>query len=152
VISKLPGIKQAALMLLASGVAFAGEPARLVATVCTSCHGLDVVKKKQADKEEWRGVVKAMVDRGASLKPEEAAEVTEYLAKNYGKQDRAKALVESICTLCHEFARISTEALTKDQWAGEIRGMLDEGAPLSNEEFEMVVDYLAKTYGVKQQQ
>lgn len=150
-ISRLPGISVATTVLLVSGVVFAAEPADLVKTVCASCHQLDVVTKKQATKQEWREVVKAMVDKGAPLKPEEADAVTDYLAAKYGKRDRAKELVESVCILCHEFARISTEALTRDQWAGEIRGMIAEGAPLTDEEFELVVDYLAKTYGVKDQ-
>jgi hypothetical protein len=42
--------------------------------------------------------------------------------------------------------------LSKEEWAGVIKGMLAEGAPLTDEEFEMVVRYLAKTYGVKQEQ
>jgi len=142
-------------MLLACGVAFAAEPAELVKTACSSCHKLDVVTSKQKTKDEWRGVVKTMVDKGAALKPDEAAAVTEYLAAKYGKPDpareaRAKSLVESVCILCHEFARISTEQLTRDQWAGEIRGMLAEGAPLNDDEFDMVLDYLTKHYGPKE--
>ncbi len=142
--------------MLASGIAFAAEPAELVKTACTTCHNLDVVTQKLVSKDEWRDVVNAMVKKGAALKPDEASAVTDYLATKYTrltpeKEARAKALVESVCILCHEFARISTEALTRDQWAGEIRGMLAEGAPLTDEEFDIVVDYLTKTYGVKQQ-
>lgn len=69
-----------------------------------------------------------------------------------GKPDRAKKLVESVCVLCHEFARVERQKLSKAEWAGVIRGMLAEGAPLTDEEFSMVVDYLAKTYGVKEKQ
>ena len=137
---------------LSAGVALgAEEPAKLVQAVCANCHTLEVITKKQATKDEWREVVKKMVDKGAALNPGEASAVTEYLAAKYGRRDRAKELVESICVLCHEFARISTEALTRDQWAGEIRGMVAEGAPLSDEDFDLVVDYLTKTYGVKKQ-
>lgn len=88
-----------------------------------------------------------MIAKGAPLKPSDTAAVTEYLFSKYG--NRGKELVETVCILCHEFARISTEALTRDQWAGEIKGMLEEGAPLTREEFDLVVDYLTKTYGVK---
>jgi cytochrome c5 len=146
VISRLPGISGACALFCAS-VVLGAEPAALVQKACVSCHTLEVIAKKQATKDEWREVVKAMVDKGAPLKPEETAVVVEYLASKYG--NRGKELVESVCVLCHEFARISTEALTRDQWAGEIRGMLAEGAPLTDEEFEIVVDYLTKTYGVK---
>jgi cytochrome c5 len=140
-------------------VVLGAEPAALVEKACLSCHTLEVVTKKKATKDEWRETVKAMVEKGAALKPEEAVQVTEYLAAKYGRaftpqetrkrEARGKELVESVCVLCHEFARISTEALTRDQWAGEIRGMLAEGAPLTDEEFDIVVDYLTKTYGVK---
>jgi hypothetical protein len=163
VISKLPGISGAAVLLCASVFCASGasgaEPAKLVQTACVGCHTLETVTKKQATKEEWRGIVKTMIEKGAALKPDEASQVTEYLAAKYGraltaeevsKRDaRGKALVESVCILCHEFARISSEALNHDQWAGEIRGMLAEGAPLTDEEFDIVVDYLTKTYGVK---
>jgi cytochrome c5 len=138
--------------LLVAGAAHAVEPAQLVKTICSSCHSLELVTKKQATKDEWRDTVKAMVDRGAALKPDEVAAVTDYLAANFGKHDRAKELVESVCTLCHEFGRIARQELSKDEWAGMIKGMLAEGAPLTDEEFSMVVDYLAKTYGVKERQ
>ena len=65
------------------------------------------------------------------------------------QRTRTKALVESVCTLCHEFARVERKELTKSEWAGEIKGMLAEGAPLTEDEFDRVVEYLAITYGVK---
>jgi cytochrome c5 len=140
------------LALLWAGIAFGAEPAALVEKACLSCHTMDVIAKKTATKDEWRETVYAMVAKGAPLKAEEVEAVSGYLAGKYGlsaRDARGKELVESVCILCHEFARISTEALTRSQWAGEIRGMLAEGAPLTDEEFEIVVDYLAKTYGVK---
>jgi cytochrome c5 len=69
-----------------------------------------------------------------------------------GKPDQVKELVESVCVLCHEFSRVERQQLNKDEWAGVIKGMLAEGAPLTDEEFSMVVDYLARTNGVKEQQ
>ncbi len=154
-ISRLQGIS--ALGLLVAGVTWAGETgsantgtpeaAKLFQSACSTCHSLDTVTQKQKTKEEWRQVVKNMVAKGADLKPEEANAVAEYLGTKY--LNRGKELVESVCILCHEFARISTEQLTRDQWAGEIRGMLEEGAPLTDEEFKLVLDYLTKTYGPK---
>ena len=147
-------------MLLSAAGAFAGEPSdaakptELVSKVCSACHTLDRITKKQATTEEWRGIVKTMVDKGAPLKADEVSAVTEYLASKYGRpktrEERGKDLVESVCILCHEFARISTEQLTRDAWAGEIRGMLAEGAPLNDEEFDIVLDYLTEHYGPKQ--
>lgn len=151
-ISRLPGISVAAVLFLCASAASGLEPEKLVETVCTGCHSMDKITQRQATTEEWRKTVQDMVAKGAPLGPDEADAVAEYLGKKYGlsedaKLARGKKLVESVCILCHEFARISTEQLTRDQWAGEIRGMLEEGAPLNDDEFEMVLDYLTKTYG-----
>ena len=73
-------------------------------------------------------------------------------AKKQAEHGRAKELVEGVCVLCHEFARVERQQLSKDEWAGIIKGMLAEGAPLTDQEFSMVVDYLTKTYGVKEQE
>jgi cytochrome c5 len=110
------------LALLCAGVVLGAEPAALVQKACVSCHTLEVVTKKKATKDEWRETVKTMVDKGAPLQSAEVDTVVEYLAAKYAKlsaqeirkrEARGKELVESVCVLCHEFARISTEALTR---------------------------------------
>jgi cytochrome c5 len=140
--------------LLFAAVAFAGsntplpegEGKKIVEGACASCHGLDVVGGKQWSRLRWEAVVAAMVDRGAPLKKGEAPVVVQYLAKNFG-EDRDKALVEDICSLCHEWQRVKDHELTKEQWSGVIKGMLFEGAPVTDEEFNLIVEYLAKNFG-----
>ena len=56
-------------------------------------------------------------------------------------------LVVEICTYCHEFERVTRQRLGKDQWRGLIKGMVDEGAPVTDEEFSRIVNYLAKNFG-----
>jgi hypothetical protein len=46
-------------------------------------------------------------------------------------------------------ARVSRQALTREQWRGFIKGMVDEGAPVTDQEFSMIVDYLAEHFGPK---
>jgi cytochrome c5 len=127
-----------------------GEGKKIVEVACVSCHGLEVLPNKQWSQERWRTVVAAMIDRGASLKPPEAAEVVEYLAKNFGEDtsnSKGRKLVEDICSLCHEWQRIEGHQLTKGQWGGVIKGMIIEGAPVTEEEFDQIVEYLAKNFG-----
>jgi cytochrome c5 len=127
-----------------------GEGKKIVEAACVSCHGLDVVESKQWDRERWQTVVTGMVARGASLNSGEADEVVAYLAKNFGGvagQNKGKKLVEDICSLCHEWQRVKGQELTKDQWSGVIKGMISEGAPVTDEEFDLIVEYLAKNYG-----
>ena len=59
----------------------------------------------------------------------------------------AQKLVEDICSLCHEWQRVQGHELTKEQWGGVIKGMIFEGAPVTDEEFDLIVEYLAKHYG-----
>jgi len=60
---------------------------------------------------------------------------------------KGKDLIDSICFWCHEPERIDDQHLDKKGWTNLIRAMVYEGAPLTNDEFEMVVEYLAKNHG-----
>jgi competence protein ComEA len=66
------------------------------------------------------------------------------------REAQGKKLVSEICTLCHEIDRVEKQHLSKDEWTGWIKGMIAEGAPVTDEEFSIIVDYLAKNYGVNQ--
>jgi cytochrome c5 len=134
------------------GLAFAGGDAlpegagkKVVETACSSCHGLEVITSKKLTRQRWQVLVLAM--GSPSLSKTESAEAVEYLAKNFGEKDRGKELVEDICSLCHEWQRIKDQHLSKDEWAGTIKGMIFEGAPVTDEEFNLIVDYLAKNFG-----
>ena len=124
-----------------------GEGKQIVESVCSSCHQLNVVTNKKLSEPEWRNVVFSMIDRGATLSKEETAAAAGYLAKNFGKYDRAKELVEDICSSCHELRRIRSQQLSREQWLDLIKGMLSEGAAVTDQETAMIVDYLATNFG-----
>jgi competence protein ComEA len=63
------------------------------------------------------------------------------------REAKGKKLVEDICSLCHEWQRVKGHELTKDQWTGVIKGMIAEGAPVTEEEFDLIAEYLAKNFG-----
>jgi cytochrome c5 len=124
-----------------------GDGKQIVETSCSSCHSTEVVTSKNYSKERWRSVVEAMIDEGARLTKAEAVRVVEYLARNFGEKERARQLYVEICSYCHELERVRRQALTREQWRGLIKGMVDEGAPVTSEEFSMIVDYLAEHFG-----
>lgn len=66
-------------------------------------------------------------------------------------EQRGRDLIESVCSLCHELDRIHNQRLTREGWRGMIAGMLAEGAPVTEEEMTLIVNYLAKNFGVKAQ-
>lgn len=84
------GLSVAFFVLLAAAVSCeksqarsqqAGDPATLVMTACTACHETqricDGLGKK--DKGAWNKTVTRMVDKGASVAPEDIPAVVEYL-------------------------------------------------------------------------
>jgi hypothetical protein len=64
-------------------------------------------------------------------------------------QDRGRELVEDVCTYCHNLDRLRDKELSREEWRGLIKGMISEGAPVTDEEFSMILDYLVKHYGRK---
>ena len=71
-----------------------------------------------------------------------AAGRNEPSAKNRGRE-----LVEDVCTYCHNLERLSGQELSREEWRGLIKGMISEGAPVTDEEFSRILDYLVKNYG-----
>ena len=146
-------MKFAAALLLAT-IAFGGGTLQLpdgpgkkiLESACATCHGLDVVASKKFSKQRWQVIVIGMLETN-SLKKAEMAELVDYLAANFGEKDRGRELVESICSVCHEWQRVEGRHLSKDEWAGTIKGMIFEGAPVTDEEFELMVNYLARAFG-----
>ena len=67
--------------------------------------------------------------------------------KKVSKTDRGRELVLDVCTYCHELERVTRQRLTKEQWSDVIKGMVSEGAPVTDEEFSLIVEYLAKNFG-----
>ena len=58
-----------------------------------------------------------------------------------------KELVMTVCTQCHDTARIVSKKKTKDEWNELVDSMAARGAKASDEEFDTIVNYLAKYFG-----
>ena len=57
-----------------------------------------------------------------------------------------KDLVEAICSECHTTERITTQQLTKPQWADKVLEMLQEAPDVKQSERDTIVEYLAKNF------
>jgi len=58
-----------------------------------------------------------------------------------------KDLVVKVCTVCHDSARIVSKKWTKAEWNETVDKMAMRGAMASDDEFEIIVTYLAKNFG-----
>jgi cytochrome c5 len=126
-----------------------GPGRKTVERVCGNCHELDVVTDKRLDRAQWQDIVNEMIGFGAKLSKGQATDVINYLARNFGAKDRGRELVEDVCTYCHGLEKLNGQELSKEEWRNLIKGMIFEGAPVTDEEFALIVDYLAKHFGKK---
>jgi competence protein ComEA len=57
-----------------------------------------------------------------------------------------KALVQKACSKCHGLVGIIRARNSKEAWAGIVDDMVSRGAEGSDEELEVIIDYLAKNF------
>jgi virginiamycin B lyase len=62
-------------------------------------------------------------------------------------EGEGKDLVETVCTQCHGLESTTDARYTLDEWRNVVYDMVSEGAPLLDDEVEIIAQYLAKNYG-----
>lgn len=58
-----------------------------------------------------------------------------------------QTLLEERCTQCHGLEQTTSASKTRDAWLSTVERMIGKGAELNDAEKEVLVDYLAETYG-----
>ena len=57
-----------------------------------------------------------------------------------------KELVAKVCSQCHEAEVVVGKKLAKEAWSAVVDDMASRGAQATDEEFEKIVEYLAKNF------
>jgi cytochrome c5 len=149
-----------AMPACAQGALPPGEGRDLLATACSQCHALNVIRSMREGAEGWKRHVYNMVTRGAQLNAREADMVVAYLAANFGPTAPAaaatpvalpsgpgKELVEARCTACHDLERVASATRQKSQWPALVANMVNRGAVATPEEAQAISSYLASHFG-----
>jgi mono/diheme cytochrome c family protein len=63
-----------------------------------------------------------------------------------GSSSEGQALMQARCSVCHSLNRITSAHKTADQWKTTVDQMISNGAQLSAQEEQTLVDYLAQNY------
>jgi cytochrome c5 len=115
---------------------------------CLTCHDLRPIQVSALDREGWGGVVGSMVERGAQLNESDVPTLVDYLARNYGPlpDGPGKKILLNTCTVCHDTSRIKRTALDREGWQDLLGAMLNEGAMLSEQDFPVLLNYLASNF------
>ena len=136
-------------------VGTAQEPERgeriMNASCQTSCHTVRNIQTQAMDADAWSKTVNTMVEKGAKVAPDDIPVLVRYLAEHHGPipEGRGKEIVLNICTMCHDLSRIKLGRRSTEEWEETLISMLNEGAPLSDENFAIVHQYLSKNFGVE---
>jgi cytochrome c5 len=120
----------------------------LNAACSTTCHDTRPIDTQALDEAGWTKAVKAMIEKGADVKPDDVPVLIGYLVKYHGPlpDGPGKDIVLNICTQCHDLQRVRRERLTPEGWAEILETMLNEGAPLTEQDFIAVLRYLARNF------
>jgi cytochrome c5 len=167
----VPALCAAALTVAAIGSACAqgtppaalpaGDGGDMLATACSQCHTLAVIRSMREGPEGWKRHVYNMVTRGAQLTAREADTVITYLATNFGPTATpaaavakvtlpggpGKELVETRCTACHDLERVATIKRQKADWPVLVANMVGRGAVATPEEAQTITSYLTAHFG-----
>jgi cytochrome c5 len=121
---------------------------KILNTACTSCHELRPIETSALDTEGWSKVVAAMVEKGAPVKKEDEPVLVKYLVNNFGPlpDGPGRAILLNVCTQCHRLDRVRLRGGTRQDWDDLLSHMLNEGAPLSDQEYPILLNYLARNF------
>ena len=155
----------AALGAAASGRAGAAEPfaaARIMAQVepdpgetimnaaCQDCHDLRMIQTQAMDAEGWTKTVNSMIEMGAEVAKDDIPVLVKFLSFQYGPvpDGPGKAILLNTCTMCHDLSRIKFGRRSAEEWEETLISMLNEGAPLNDQDFVTIHHYLSENFGV----
>lgn len=118
---------------------------------CQGCHDLRPVQISAQDATGWTETIAAMVDNGAEIDEKETPILVRHLVLNYGPvpDGPGKSILLNMCTMCHDLGRIKTARRSSEEWEETLISMLNEGAPLSDEQFPLIHHYLSEHFNVE---
>jgi cytochrome c5 len=138
----------AAAVTAGQGASQTDKGEQLMNGSCASCHDLRPIQTQALDSEGWSAVVAAMVDKGAQIEKTDIPVLVEYLARNHGPlpDGAGKKILLNTCTVCHDLMRVKRNLATREEWEDTLGAMLNEGAMLSEEDFPVLLSYLARYF------
>jgi cytochrome c5 len=122
---------------------------RLMNASCQGCHAVRVIQVQAKNAEEWAKTIDAEIAKGAKVAKEDIPVLVEYLVDHHGPlpNGAGKAIVLNVCTMCHDLGRIRRGRRSPEEWEETLNAMLNEGAPLSDDQFPIVHAYLSRNFG-----
>lgn len=144
------------MTLCSAAIAFSAGPSPqgipkgevIMNNACMGCHEFRKIQTQAHDAAGWTKLVSSMVEKGAEVKKEDVPVLVEYLTERYGPlpDGAGKSIMLEVCTMCHELHTIRETGATRDEWEDILVHMINEGAPLSDDDFPILLNYLARNF------
>lgn len=80
---------------------------------------------------------------GAAIAPSSAQDAEPPRTLTPGK---GVELTTARCVICHDAQHITRARLSRDEWAYNIKNMIERGAPITQDEIAVILEYLAAYY------
>ncbi len=148
-----------------------GSGKSLVSAQCANCHALDVALSKRGTATEWSGIIKTMIERGATITDTDAAVMAGYLGQHFGpgapppasasatasagQAGQASALPDlpgrdvltRRCMQCHQMSMWTALHQDRKAWESTIYRMVGRGALWTEDDIRAMADYLSRIRG-----
>jgi cytochrome c5 len=118
---------------------------------CQGCHDLRPIQTAAKDADGWTKTVATMIDNGAEIDEKEIPVLVKLLVLDHGPvpDGPGKQILLNTCTMCHDLGRIKAARRSSEEWEETLISMQNEGAPISEQQFPVIHDYLAEHFGVE---
>jgi cytochrome c5 len=115
---------------------------------CRTCHDLRPIETQALDEKGWAREVESMIEQGAEVSKNDVPVLVEYLARMHGPlpDGPGKEILLNTCTQCHDLMRIRRQGRSAGGWLEVLEAMLNEGAPLSEQDLPVLLRYLARNF------
>src|SRR5262245_13984839 len=121
---------------------------KLMNTSCSACHDLRKIQTQAMDAAGWTGVVNSMIEKGAKVEKSDVPMLVGFLEDNFGPlpEGTGKEVVLNKCTVCHDLKRVRQHFASPEEWAETLGAMENEGLRINDEEYAVLLRYLARNF------
>ncbi|MDH3533488.1 MAG: hypothetical protein OEO82_11210 [Gammaproteobacteria bacterium] len=127
-----------------------GDGRELVAQQCTNCHPLGTALMQQASRDAWQAVLERMVKiYMAPINDRDTEIILDYLSANFSAGtavDPGQQLLAEACFSCHGEGMWQDLKTDREGWLSALYRMVGRGGKWTENEINVMADYLAATY------
>ena len=143
----------AAAVLFTAATSSAQKPSegqQLVEKRCQGCHNMRRIDVSAKDAKGWQETIRVMIQDGAEVEESEIPVMVQWLTREHGPvpDGAGKPILLNTCTMCHNLNRIKNGRRSPEEWEETLLAMLNEGAPVSDEQLPVIHAYLSRHFGV----